>query len=310
MFRVIRSTVQGIDIDEDRAEDFEAAIYAALKAGDEVRETVSYDRIGQKECRIALLPYTDPDGKHRWAVLDDSPAENDWQDTDDLNEAIAAYEEWVRGATSGAMPKVDKDGNEEPIWDETDVAGVSAKEVNDGESNNDTARLIAAQWAHQEFMQAEEAYQEATRRRDVAFAEMIDSWGRGGQSTLASRVELKEPTVKRIADRGREILRTRTVNLYEDNAGHLFLHRLSDDTAWSLGTEPTDGAFAKDAAAWVAGEWEPNENDGQTPVPLDALDGLEHIATWRPRGVQLIDGAVGPAAGGAGRAYLGLGRDV
>jgi hypothetical protein len=210
MLRVIRSTVQGADIDPDLADEYEEAIDKALAARDEERETVSYDEIGQKAYRIALLPYTDPTGAHRWAILDDGPSESDWQDTDDLDEAIATYEEWVRGATAGAMPAYDDEGNEKPIWDESDVAGVSAETEYDGDTNNQRARLLAAEWAHAEFTAAEQSYQEATRRRQVAFAKAIDSWGRGGQAVLAKRVELKEPTVKTLADKGRQILAQQT----------------------------------------------------------------------------------------------------
>lgn len=206
MLRVINSTVQGIDIDDEQAEAYEDAINAALKARDQVRETFSLDEIGQKEYHIALLPYTDPAGAHRWAILDSGPTETDWQDTDDLDEAIATYEEWVRAATAGAMPQYDEDGAEKPLWDESDVEGVPAKEESDGGSHNDTARMIDAQWAHEEFNAAEQSYQQATQRRQVAFAKVIDSWGRGGQAILANRVELRDPTVKAIADKGRQIL--------------------------------------------------------------------------------------------------------
>ncbi|MFE2832137.1 hypothetical protein ACFXI6_13985 [Streptomyces mirabilis] len=209
MLRVIHSTVQSIDIDDEQAEAYEDAINAALEARDQVRETFSLDEIGQKDSLIALLPYTDPAGAHRWAILDSGPAETDWQDTDDLDEAIATYEEWVRAATSGAMPQYDEDGAEKPLWDETDVEGAPAKDESDGGSHNDTARMIDAQWAHEEFNAAEHAYQQATQRRQIAFAKVIDSWGRGGQAILANRVELRDPTVKAIADKGRQILAER-----------------------------------------------------------------------------------------------------
>ena len=206
MLRVINSTVQGVDIDDEQAEAYEDAVNAALKARDQVRETFSLDEIGQKDYHIALLPYTDPAGAHRWAILDSGPSETDWQDTDDLDEAIATYEEWVRAATSGAMPQYDEDGAEKPLWDESDVEGVPAEEQCDGGSHNDTARMIHAQWAHEEFNAAEQSYQQATQRRQIAFAKVIDSWGRGGQAMLANRVDLKDPTVKTIADKGRQLL--------------------------------------------------------------------------------------------------------
>lgn len=206
MLRVIRSSIQSIDIDADQADDFQAALDVALGRRDEVRETFSLDEIGQKAYHLALMPYTDPNGERRWVVFDAGPSEVDFQDTDDLDEAIAAYEEWVRGASAGAMPSYNKDGEELPLWDESDVEGISAKEVSDGVANNDKARLIDAEWAHEEFAKVEEDYQRATQRRQIAFAKVIDSWGRGGQATLAGRVSLKEPTVKAIADKGRALL--------------------------------------------------------------------------------------------------------
>lgn len=209
MLRVIRSSVQGLDIAPDLADAYEEAVDKALSERAEVRETCGLDELGQKEYRIALLPYTDPTGARRWAILDDGPSESDWQDTDDLEEAIAAYEEWVRAATEGAMPSYDDEGNEKPAWDESDVEGVSAETEYDGDSHNDTARMIDAQWAHDAFTAAEEAYQQATQRRQMAFAKVIDSWGRGGQAVLAKRVDLKEPTVKTIADKGRYLLAQR-----------------------------------------------------------------------------------------------------
>jgi hypothetical protein len=213
MLRVIRSTVQGVDIDSDLEDAYEKAIDQALAARDEERETVGLDELGQKADRIALLPYTDPTGAHRWAILDDGPSESDWQDTDDLDEAIATYEEWVRGATEGAMPEYDDEGNQKPIWDESDVEGVSTATEYDGSSNIDRARMLAAQWAHEEFLAAEQSYQEATRRRQASFAKAIDSWGRGGQAVLAKRVDLKEPTVKTLADKGRQVLAAQTAEV-------------------------------------------------------------------------------------------------
>lgn len=209
MLRVINSTIQGLDIDADLEDAFTAAVNAAQTARDTVRETFQNDEIGQKSSHIALVPYTDPTGAHRWAVLEENPADIDWQDTDDLDEAIAAYEYAVRATTKGFVPNHDEEGEERPVWDESDVDGVPARTVNDGDSNNHSALLIDAKWAHEEFTAAEKGYQQATQRRQVAFAKMIDAWGRGGQSALASRVDLKDPTVKVIADKGRQILAER-----------------------------------------------------------------------------------------------------
>lgn len=206
MLRVIRSTVQDVDIDTEQAEDFEKAIDDALDRRDQERETFSLDDAQQPDYRIVLLPYTDPNGQHRWAVLDSGPTEVDWQDTDDLDEAIAAYEEWVRAATAGATPDYDSEGNRKPMWDESDVEGVAASVRRDGSNANNSARLVDAKWAHEELVAMEDTYRERIETRQIKFAKAADAWGRGGPAVLASRVDLKSPTVKQIVDRGRELL--------------------------------------------------------------------------------------------------------
>lgn len=224
MLRVVRSSVQGLDIDDDLADEYEEAIDKALNARDQVRETYSLDAIGQKEYHFALLPYTDPTGAFRWAILESAPATYECQDTDDVEEAIATYEEWVRAWTESAMPSYDDEGNEKPLWDESDVEGVAAETLYDGNSGNLNARMQDAEWAHEAITAVEEAYQQATQRRQVAFARLIDSWGRGGQTVLAKRVDLSEPTVKAIADKGRQILQ-RTDLTESGVAVWLFIHR-------------------------------------------------------------------------------------
>lgn len=63
-----------------------------------------------------------------------------------------------------------------------------------------------AEAAHTSYLQAEAAYKTATTARQIAFAQAIDAMGRGGQAILSRKVGLAAPTVKSIADRGREIL--------------------------------------------------------------------------------------------------------
>lgn len=63
-----------------------------------------------------------------------------------------------------------------------------------------------AEKAHAAYLQAEAAYKEATVARQVAFARAIDAMGRGGNAVLSRKVGLAAPTVKSIADRGREYL--------------------------------------------------------------------------------------------------------
>ncbi|MFJ2218199.1 hypothetical protein ACIQVO_38370 [Streptomyces sp. NPDC101062] len=207
MLRVIRSTIESIHIDGALEDDFDDAVTAALR--DPIRETYKTDEIGQKTSHIALMPYTDPTGARRWAVWEETSDIVHCQDTDDLNEAITAYETTVRMTSKSAGIVCDDEGNEQPLWDETDVTGVAARTVNDGASNSSSAYLIDATWAHEDFLATEAEYQQATRRRQVAFAQMIASRRRGAQAILARHVSLKEPTVKTIVTKGRQILADR-----------------------------------------------------------------------------------------------------
>ncbi|MCC8455412.1 hypothetical protein [Streptomyces rochei] len=63
-----------------------------------------------------------------------------------------------------------------------------------------------AEKAHAAYLEAEAARNEAIVARQVAFARAVDTMGRGGQTILANKFGLSAPTVKAIADRGREIL--------------------------------------------------------------------------------------------------------
>lgn len=91
-----------------------------------------------------------------------------------------------------------------------------------------------------------------------------------------------------------------TVTLYETNSDILVIAR--GDDAWTLQVAGTHmvGRFAADAEAWINGDWEPNEGDGQNPTHLDDL---KEVATWdAENGVTLL---VDPdSLGGAAREYL------
>jgi hypothetical protein len=63
-----------------------------------------------------------------------------------------------------------------------------------------------AEKAHADYLKAETAYKQATVARQVAFAKAIDAMGRGGNAILSRKIGLAAPTVKSIADRGREFL--------------------------------------------------------------------------------------------------------
>jgi hypothetical protein len=300
--RVIHSTVRGLDVDDDQAEVLPAAAERALNDRRAIRETYGLDVRGKKDHWIALVPYTGPTGEHCWAVLNNGPTEADWQDTDDLDEAIAVYEKAVREASDAAAHA--EGGTTRPLWDYSDVEGISARERGDAESGNLSALMIDAEWAHQDFAPAEEAYRKAAQRRQGAFARAIGAYPRGGQAALARRTRLKEPTVRAIADRGR----AQRVELYEDKSGGLYMRRGDESMVWQLVFTPGEGQFADDAAAWHTGNWAPSEADGQTALPTSVLDGLEHIATWWPGGAVAVvwDEAAAPRASAGGRSYLGL----
>ncbi|MGW2113151.1 hypothetical protein [Streptomyces sp. NPDC001948] len=306
MLRVIRSTVQGIDIDADLEDEFSTA----AEAGKLLRETYSESRYGQRDFSVEVRAYTDPEGRHRFAVLYATPADVDWQDTDSYPEARTAYEEMVRETVKGADIEVDEDGNEKPPFAATDVPGVDGYEDGAEEAGDAEAFMLVAEWATAEAEEAQQIAAEKAQARQIAYAVAIDEFGRGGNAVLARRIKKKEPTVKDIADRGRVILKERfAVDLYEDNAGGLYLRKDGDTTLWSLGAgaEQTCGPFTNDATAWRDGDWQPNEGDGQTPLFGTDTDDLTHIATWSSKsGLAVIDGAAGPAAGAAGSIYLGI----
>lgn len=92
-----------------------------------------------------------------------------------------------------------------------------------------------------------------------------------------------------------------TVTLYETNSEILVIAR--GDDAWSLfiGGDHMLGQFAADAEAWINGDWEPNEGDGQSPTHLDDL---KEVATWdQDKGLELL--VRRDELGGAARDYLG-----
>lgn len=101
-----------------------------------------------------------------------------------------------------------------------------------------------------------------------------------------------------------DFLNAGPVSIHEDSSGAVYLTR--DGVTWALGPVTPDmyGQAARTAWAWCAGDWEPNEGDGQTRA--DDTD-LTLIATWHTVGSLLIetDQHGEPVAGAGGRAYLG-----
>lgn len=202
MLRVIRSTVQGLDIDAD----LEDAYSIAAVAGSLLRETYSESEHGQKELSIELRAYTDTEGQHQFAVLYSDPAELDWQDTGDYDEARSLYEKLVRESERGATPEVDEDNNEKPVFTATDVPGVEGYEAGSEKSGDAEALLLVAEWATVEAEEAQRNFSKKTAARQIAYARAIDNFGRGGQAVLARRVKKSEPTVKDSADKGRALI--------------------------------------------------------------------------------------------------------
>lgn len=92
-----------------------------------------------------------------------------------------------------------------------------------------------------------------------------------------------------------------TVTLYETNSDLLVMAR--GDSAWSIGPATLDmaGGFTEDASAWIGGDWEPNEADGQTPTHTDDLTA---VAEWSAeKGLHLLVDE--ERIGGAATIYIG-----
>ncbi|MFJ2279272.1 hypothetical protein ACIOEZ_34550 [Streptomyces sp. NPDC087866] len=311
MLRVIRSTIQTLDIDIDLEDDYSTA----AQSGTLLHETYSEDAHGQKDLSIEVRAYTDPEGKNRFAILYTGLTDIDWQDTNDYPEARASYEQIVREEEQGAAVDIDDDGNEKPLFTATDVPGVTNYEEGSEEAGTAEAYMLLAEWATAEAEEAQRVATEKAQARQTAYALAVDSFGRGGNVVLARRIGKSEPTVKSIADRGRAILEAQhkaefSVDLFEDNAGGLYLQLAGDTTVWSMGpgAEHSCGPFTDDVASWREGDWEPSENDGQTPCYGMDTSTLTRIATWSAKdGLTVIEGpSAGPAAGAAGSIYLGL----
>lgn len=202
MLRVIRSTIQSVDIGTDLEDDYSNA----AQAGELLRETYSDDKWGQRILAIELRAYTDPQGQNRFVVLYSNTDETDWQDTVDYAEARDQYEESVRESEQGIDAEVDEDGNEKPIFATTDVQGVQGYEAGAEESGDAQGYMLAAEWVTAEAEEAQRIATEKAQARQIAYARAIDAFGRGGNAVLARRVGKSEPTVKDIADRGRTLL--------------------------------------------------------------------------------------------------------
>jgi len=207
MLRVIRSTVQAVSIpstDED-------LYIEAVEAGDVHRETAT-----RGVRTIKLVAYTTPDQQDRWAVTDTDETEVDWQDSDDLAEAITLYEATVREAADCMGEEYEELVDDEtgepyagdvlPPFGTVDVPGVRGYEEGAEVAGNAGAWMVEAQRKDAADKVKQDEAAASTRARQIAVARAVDTWGRGGQAALARRLGLSEPTVKQLADRGRALL--------------------------------------------------------------------------------------------------------
>lgn len=95
---------------------------------------------------------------------------------------------------------------------------------------------------------------------------------------------------------------TMSVTLYETNSDLLVIAKGNEAWSLHLAGDHMEGMFAKDAEAWVEGDWEPNEADGQNPTTID--DDLTPVAEWTVSGVRLLD-TRRDNLGAAAKDYLG-----
>lgn len=101
--------------------------------------------------------------------------------------------------------------------------------------------------------------------------------------------------------RKHDATQTSTVTLYETNSQILVFS--NGIQAWALDEVPRylEGKFGDDAKAWIEGDWEPSENDGQ--IPTLVTDDLTAVAMCDSGGVTLLVEA--DRLGGAAEAYIG-----
>ncbi|MFN2636930.1 MAG: type II toxin-antitoxin system Phd/YefM family antitoxin [Gemmatimonadaceae bacterium] len=79
-----------------------------------------------------------------------------------------------------------------------------------------------------------------------------------------------------------------TVTLFETNSDLLVIAKGNEAWSLHLAGDHMEGMFAKDAEAWISGDWEPSEADGQSPTDID--DDLTAVAEWTALGgVRLLD---------------------
>ena len=123
MLRVIRSDFRPAELDQARAAAIETAITTATREGGVVRQTYLLDAEGRRIYWDAVIAFTDPEGRQRWAVVHHDGPERDIQDSDDPDDAVAQYEETARTAIDDMRSPGPKDAAPDVTDLVTDIAG-------------------------------------------------------------------------------------------------------------------------------------------------------------------------------------------
>lgn len=210
--RVIRSTTNPQQQLAARdADPLVEVVTAAVEGGGWVRK--SYANMTVEEvCRrqvtarvgdplsllVALVSFTDPHlDQHRWAVLhewateprpehDQRPTDGyELFDTDDLDEAIARYEQIARAESDAGDPWT---------FDYTDVRGIAGADRSQHDPNV-RARLIEAGLLHRRWSAANAVLDRLGDQRVIAIGRAVRAYGHGGQMALARKLGLKQSTI-------------------------------------------------------------------------------------------------------------------
>jgi len=176
--------------------------------------------------------------------------------------------------------------------------------------NNDgilPSRARKAIQAGEDWKKDEETAQQSAARRAAAVAEVV-AYSGGNQSAAARTLGLDQSTVNKLVAK----YRRSNVHAYEDNAGQIFLQRGDVNHYWYLGVVTHDlrGRFTEHAEAWTNGDWEPNEEDGQTRYDGEPHEGLVRIGSWNAaEGMRVARRNGSVEADGGGQLYLGVNEE-
>lgn len=98
------------------------------------------------------------------------------------------------------------------------------------------------------------------------------------------------------------------VMIWETNSDLIYA-QLNGEPIWFFGPVTPDmyGKFREDATAWAAGEWEPNEGDGQHEI--ESAEGLTAVAVLDTSTMEVFYPGGPDQLGAAARLWL-LGKDM